>query len=250
MPAVLVLGAGRPGIGQAVTKRFLEDGFEVYGTIDNEYAKEVEQFSFGETDSRLKLKQLDHSDLTVVTSYINELPEELSGIVVAEFYFAMEDPDDFKLDVWNKSLAINLTLPKVVYHSARSKVINGGFLTIVTSTEGFIGSFGAHAYAATKAGVHNLVKSIANIASGSIRANAVAAGWIGGVMDTDEVFNMSRRITPLARLGDAAEVAGVVAFLASRDAQFVNGSTIVADGGYSGVDTIAKFEFQSEYPGK
>ena len=62
-------------------------------------------------------------------------------------------------------------------------------------------------------------------------------------MDTDEVFNMSRKITPLERLGDPNEVANVVSFLLSQDSSFVNGTVIVADGGYSGVDAIAKYEF-------
>jgi NAD(P)-dependent dehydrogenase (short-subunit alcohol dehydrogenase family) len=120
-------------------------------------------------------------------------------------------------------------------------------MTVVTSTEGFIGSFGAHAYAATKAAIHNLVQSLANIAGNGVRVNAVAAGWIGGVMNTDEVFNLSRAMTPLGRLGTPDEIAAVVAFLASREASFVNGSVVTADGGYSGVDTISKFEFQTEF---
>ena len=61
-------------------------------------------------------------------------------------------------------------------------------------------------------------------------------------MDTDEVFNMSRKITPLGRLGSPEEVANVIAFLVSKDASFVNGSVVTVDGGYTGVDTIAKYE--------
>ena len=72
---------------------------------------------------------------------------------------------------------------------------------------------------------------------------------VGGVMDTDEVFNMSRAITPLGRLGSPEEIASVVAFLVSDDASFVNGTVVTADGGYSGVDTIAKYEFDSERAG-
>jgi NAD(P)-dependent dehydrogenase (short-subunit alcohol dehydrogenase family) len=74
--------------------------------------------------------------------------------------------------------------------------------------------------------------------------NVVAPGWIGGVMDTDEVFNISRKITPLGRLGAPEEVAAVVRFLLSEEASFISGSVITVDGGYSGVDTISKFEFE------
>jgi 3-oxoacyl-[acyl-carrier protein] reductase len=127
---------------------------------------------------------------------------------------------------------------------------DGASFVVVTSTEGFIGSFGASAYAATKAAIHNLVKTLANNGGkNGIRANAVATGWIGGVMDTDEIFNMSRRITPLGRLGSPDEIASVVSFLTSVESSFVNGTVIVADGGYTAVDTIAKYEFDaSQHP--
>jgi NAD(P)-dependent dehydrogenase (short-subunit alcohol dehydrogenase family) len=91
-----------------------------------------------------------------------------------------------------------------------------------------------------------LVKTHANLLGPrGIRVNAVAPGWIGGVMDTDEVFERSRRITPLRRLGAPAEVAAAISFLLSEQASFVNGTVLVVDGGYSGVDTIAKFEFDA-----
>ena len=122
----------------------------------------------------------------------------------------------------------------------------GASFVTVTSTEGFVGSFGAAGYAATKAALHNLVKTHANnLGHLKVRANAVAAGWIGGVMDTDEVFNMSRKITPLRRLGDPKEIAAVVNFLLSQESSFITGATIVADGGYTCVDTISQHEYET-----
>lgn len=64
-------------------------------------------------------------------------------------------------------------------------------------------------------------------------------------MDTDEVFNKSRKITPLGRLGDPEEIAKTVKFLCSDESSFINGSVITADGGYSNVDTVSKFEYQN-----
>jgi hypothetical protein len=64
-------------------------------------------------------------------------------------------------------------------------------------------------------------------------------------MDTDEVFNKSRKITPLGRLGSPKEIAKTVMFLCSEDSSFINGSVITADGGYSGVDSVSKFEYQN-----
>lgn len=66
-------------------------------------------------------------------------------------------------------------------------------------------------------------------------------------MDTDEVFNMSRAVTPMGRLGSPEEIASVAGWLISDSSSFVNGTVIVTDGGYTGVDTISKFEFESEF---
>ncbi|MDN3240884.1 SDR family NAD(P)-dependent oxidoreductase [Glycomyces tritici] len=246
MRNIVVFGAGRPGYGQATALRLQQDGYSIQGTFDNDYADEGNEFAA--QNPSMNLIELDHSDLGAVEEYLASIKGPLAGLVVAEFYFAMEDPNNFDLAQWNRSLAVNLTLPKLAFHGLIEKFDTASSTVFVTSTEGFIGSFGAHAYASTKAATHNLVKSLANIAGAKqVRVNAVAAGWIGGVMDTDEVFNMSRRITPLARLGEAKEIAGVVSFLLGGDSSFVNGSTVTADGGYSGVDTISKYEFDHEF---
>jgi NAD(P)-dependent dehydrogenase (short-subunit alcohol dehydrogenase family) len=65
-------------------------------------------------------------------------------------------------------------------------------------------------------------------------------------MDTDEVFNMSRKITPLGRLGTQEEIADITEFLLSEKSSLINGTVITADGGYSGVDMISKYEFEQE----
>ena len=78
-----------------------------------------------------------------------------------------------------------------------------------------------------------------------IRVNAVAAGWIGGEMDTDGPFEVSMNITPLGRLGRAEEISSVIAFLLSDKASFINAQVLYVDGGYLAVDDISKYEFES-----
>lgn len=81
-------------------------------------------------------------------------------------------------------------------------MVPGSSIVIITSTEAYRGSYGASAYAATKAAIHNLVRTLANnLGQRGIRINALPAGWIGGEMDTDEVFNKSRSLTPLPGWG-------------------------------------------------
>ena len=242
----VVVGAAKPGIGDAITRRLLNDGIGVVGTYEEEDKENAELLisDFKDTDL-LTLYSLDHSNRQRLLEFCDKVPPNINGIVNAQFFFAMEDPNNFDHDLWDKSLAINLTAPNTLVHELQRKIADDGSIVIITSTEGFVGSFGASAYAASKAAIHNLVKTLANnLGSRRIRVNAIAAGWIGGVMDTDEIFNMSRRITPLGRLGTPEEIAAIVDFLISTKSAFVNGSTITADGGYTGVDTVSKYEFE------
>lgn len=247
--AAVVTGATVSGIGSAITRRLLEDGYMVFGTYEPEDAADASAFqaSLKSTDS-LTLLEVNHAERAALERLVAALPKNqpIQALVNAQFFFAMEDPDNFDFAIWDRSIAVNLTAPNVLFRRLASRFASGASVVTITSTEGFIGSFGASAYAATKAAIHNLTKSLANLSGKSgVRINAVAAGWIGGVMDTDEVFNMSRSITPLGRLGRAEEIAAVVSFLLSDQSSFVNGTVIVADGGYSGVDTIAKYEFDA-----
>ena len=241
----VVTGAAKPGYGCAITRRLLTDGFAIHGTFEAEDADSAQSLQREFGTARLHLEQCDHGNPTALTAFATNLHAGIQALVNAQFFFNMESPTAFDHALWNRSLAVNLSAPNLLVHELSAKLASDSSIVTITSTEGFIGSFGASAYAASKAAIHNLTKTFANnLGSRGIRANVVAAGWIGGVMDTDEVFNMSRRITPLGRLGLPEEIAAVVSFLLSKDASFVNGSVITADGGYSGVDTIAKYEFE------
>ncbi len=243
---VLLTGAAVPGYGQAICRRLLADGYSVIGSYVADNSADASSFG-AEFKDNLELYAIDFTDRSSLRQLVAKAADrQVVGLVNAQFFFAMEDPDNFDHETWDKSLAVNLTAPNYLVRELQSRLEEGASIVTITSTEGFIGSFGASAYAATKAAIHNLTKTWANtLGERSIRANAVAAGWIGGVMDTDEVFNMSRNITPLGRLGTAEEVAEVVAFLVSARSSFINGATIVVDGGYTGVDTISKYEFKA-----
>lgn len=243
---IIVTGAAMPGYGEAITRRLLSEGFSVLGTFESDDSENAELLKkeFSSTQ-RLALSLVDHASRDSLRKFVQAQTDPIDGFVSGQFFFELEDPENFNYDLWDKSIAINLTAPNFLAHELKTIFADGSSIVVITSTEGFIGSFGASAYAATKAAIHNLVKSLANnFGSRNIRVNAVAAGWIGGVMDTDEIFNMSRSITPLGRLGSADEIAAVTHFLLSKESSFVNGTIVTADGGYTGVDTIAKYEFE------
>lgn len=242
---VVLTGSALQGIGEAILRLLLSEGYHVIGTYEPDQKQRVAELSKELPD--VLFHEVEHASRPSLAKFVQGIKNtKLDGLVNAQMFFHMEDPDNFDHNIWEKSLAINLTAPNFLFHELKSQFIKGGAIVTITSTEGFIGSFGASAYAATKAAIHNLIKTHANtVGSKGIRVNAIATGWIGGVMDTDEVFNMSRRITPLSRLGNPEEIAAVTSFLLSEKSSFINGTVIVADGGYSGVDTISKHEFEN-----
>lgn len=244
----IVIGAAKPGYSEAITRKLINNGYSVIGTYDEEYEANAEKLKSEFSSRQLSLQKVDLSSREELKHFVESVDSKIDGLIFSQFFFYMEDPKNFNHDMWDKSIAINLTAPNYLIHELKYKMNQGSSIVILTSTEGFRGSYGASAYAATKAAIHNLVKTLANnLGKIGIRINALPAGWIGGEMDTDEIFNKSRSMTPLGRLGTDDEVANVAYFLFSKDSSFVNGTTIVTDGGYLGSDPLSKYEFEDEF---
>lgn len=243
MKSIIITGALKPGIGAAVTRLMLSSGYSVIGT--HEPGTDAEEIDGA--NKNLTMHSVEHANRESLENFCSAISgQKICGFVNAQMLFHMEHQNSFDFNAWDDSIFVNLSMPNIIFRRLYDSFIDGASVVVISSTEAFMGSFGASAYAATKAAAHNLVKTWANVSGKRrIRANAIAAGWIGGVMDTDEVFNLSREITPLGRLGSADEVANVVEFLLSEKSSFINGSVITVDGGYSGVDRISKFEFDS-----
>lgn len=241
----VVIGASKPGYAESITRKLISEGNKVIGTYDKEYYDNAKKMLEDFSEKQLILQNVDLSSRQDLEKFVSSINEKIDGLVFAQFYFEMENPEHFDYKIWDKSLAINLTAPNFLVHELKSKMNIQSSIVIITSTEGFRGSYGASAYAATKAAIHNLVKTLSNnLGKLGIRINAVPAGWIGGEMDTDEIFNKSRSLTPLGRLGTDEEVASVVLFLLSSKSSFINGTTIVVDGGYLCSDPLSKYEFE------
>ncbi|MCL5029215.1 MAG: SDR family oxidoreductase [Bacteroidetes bacterium] len=245
---VVIIGAAKPGYAETITRRMIKEGISVIGTYDSAYSENAAKLTKEFPTDKLILNEVDLSSRKALKDFVDSVGDKLNGLIYAQFFFEMENPEMFDHNIWDKSIAINLTAPNYLVHELKNKMNSGSSIVIVTSTEGFRGSYGASAYAATKAAIHNLVKTLANnLGKRNIRINALPAGWIGGEMDTDEIFNKSRSMTPLGRLGTDEEIANVVYFLFSKEASFVNGTTIVADGGYLCSDPLSQFEFNDTY---
>lgn len=148
---------------------------------------------------------------------------------------------------WDHSLAVNLRAPFLLAQAAEPHLRDSDLpsLLFTASTGAYRGHAGMPAYHASKAGVVNLVRALADeLSPKGIRVNAVCPGWV----DTpfNEPFWSFQRdpgqakadleaSIPLRRQGDASEVADVVAFLCSQGARYITGQAIVVDGGYIAV---------------
>src|SRR6184192_2540289 len=152
--SIVVFGAAQSCIGEAVTRLLASSGSRVIGTYEPDDAETAARLT-DELEGSVELHEVDHSSRQSLASFIEKVSDRLTGIVFAQMYFNLEDPDQFDFELWERSLSVNLTGPNFALHALKGRLDPDASVVVVTSTEAFIGSFGASAYAATKAAIHN-----------------------------------------------------------------------------------------------
>ena len=234
----LVTGATR-GIGAAIALQLAQQGFQVIGTATTPEgaAKITEALS---AFPGCEGKSLNVTDAPAVDSLIDEIIKNRGGLhVLVNNAGITRDTLAMRLkdDDWDAVIDTNL---RSVFRLARAAIKpmmkqRFGRIISITSVVGASGNPGQANYAAAKAGVAGMTRSLAReLGSRGITVNCVAPGFI----DTDmtAVLSEERKTQivgniPLGRYGTSAEVADAVAFLASPEATYITGSVIPVDGG-------------------
>jgi 3-oxoacyl-[acyl-carrier protein] reductase len=240
----IVTGVSR-GIGKEICRQLVGEEFKVYGTYNTgiDQAESLKE----ELGDRVELYQVNFADRQQTISFINKIKSiTFQAIVHNAAMLEFEEFQDFDLDIWDRTLEVNLTTTLLLAQGLQSSICNGGSIVSIGSTDGLTGTFASISYAVSKAALINLTKSLSNnFGSRNIRVNSIAPGWIDTDMSTKASMTAAS-LTPLARNGQPAEIAKVVSFLISDAASFITGTTIVVDGGYTNVDYILLKESQGD----
>jgi len=236
---VIVTGAAR-GIGQAIAKKFAEEGADLaLVDLNTDWLEETVGIVKG-LGRRAEVYAADVSKSEDVTAAVTKINEDFgqidslinnAGITRDGLMVRMSDED------WDAVININLRgvflfsreVAKIMMKQRHGTMVN------IASVIGLMGNAGQINYGASKGGVINITKTVAKeLASRNIRANAVAPGFIQTAMTeklSEKVTEAMLNVIPLKKFGQPEDVADVVCFLAGDASRYVSGQVISVCGG-------------------
>jgi len=232
---ILITGASG-GIGNALVKKFVELQGNVLGTGTN--AERLDKIK--KNYPNIKVKKFDISDHSRIEEFIENVALELGGLDIV-INNAGKNIDNLSLrmkeEEWKKVIDINLTSTFLLSKYSIKKMLKSKFGRVVniTSVVGHTGNLGQTNYAASKAGIIGMSKSLAiEYAKKNITVNCVSPGFIVSDMTMNIAEKVKLYLTsriPMGKLGSGEDVSNCVAFLSSEQASYITGETIHVNGG-------------------
>jgi len=233
-----VVTGGAQGIGFEITRQFLLSGAHVTIWDYSEEALKKASVELAQFDDRLNVSSVDVTNRASVAEAAQRLKTPLdilvnnAGITRDKSFVKMTEAE------WDAVISTNLTglfnvtkalFDKFNVNSNHKRIIN------ISSVVGLYGNFGQTNYAAAKAGVIGMTKTWAKeLGRKGWTSNAIAPGFIATSMTAAmpaEILQQMAAKVPVARLGEVADIANAVLFLASEQASYINGAVLSVDGG-------------------
>jgi NAD(P)-dependent dehydrogenase (short-subunit alcohol dehydrogenase family) len=239
----IVTGAGS-GIGAATARRLAAEGARVaVADLDGARAKEVAD---GLGDAGLAV-EFDAEDVTSVQALVEQTVAHFGRLDVLHNNAAIMAPDhiakdtnpvEIDFDVWDRTFAVNVRgyLAGCKYAIPHMLAVGGGSIVLTASGSATLGDLSNIAYGSSKAAIVGFSRYVATqFGKQGIRCNVINPGLIrteGGKQNVaGPMVGIMEANTPNPRLGQPEDIAAAVAFLASDDAAFVNGTILAVDGG-------------------
>jgi len=232
---ILITGA-TGGIGRALVKKFvsLEGSVLATGTKTEKLEALKKEFS------NINILKFDISDHSKIEEFVENVSSQLNGLDVLVNNAGI-NVDNLSLrmkdEEWKKVIEVNLGSTFFLCKYAIKKMLKNkyGRIVNITSVVGHTGNLGQANYAASKAGINGMSKSLAiEYAKKNITINCVSPGFIQSKMTDNIVESIKAVLTsriPMAKLGTGEDVSNTVAFLSSDAASYITGETIHVNGG-------------------
>lgn len=244
--SIVIITGGGGGIGQAVCKRFAEHGAKVAVLDRDEQAAQATVEVIEATQGQAKAYAADITDYDAIVTTVVKIEQDLGTPTILVnnagydrfMPFLKTEPA-----MWESLIAINLTGALNMHHVVLPKMVEagGGRVINIASDAARVGSSGEAVYAACKAGMLGLSKTLAReLASKNITLNVVCPGptdtaLLKGVADTardpDKLLEAFRNAVPMRRIGQPEDFPGIITLLASDEGSFITGQVISVSGG-------------------
>jgi len=241
--SLAVVTGGARGIGNAVTRRLLQDGASVVMVDADPAALEEARAALGEYKGRVHVRTLDVRDPVAVQKCAESIEAEIGpvdALVTCAGVSRSGPAESMSFETWKLVMDVNLDGTFLCCQAfGRSMLVrNRGAIVTISSVAGFGGQSGRANYCASKWAVGGLTKTLAiEWGNRGVRVNSIAPGPV----NTALMNKVPERVrigvfverTPLARLAEASEMAETIAFLLSPKASYINGAVLPVDGGLS-----------------